>query len=94
MWDYKKFNGLLYAHRLGSMPNWQETDRLGSWTTFNGSATMLFLDDKLTASLLVNNLTDKRPPVDDGFDTWPFYFRGQYNARGRETFLQLRYTFE
>jgi outer membrane receptor protein involved in Fe transport len=93
-WDYKKFSGLLYAHRLGSMPNWQETDRLGSWTTFNGSATMLFLDDKLTASLLVNNLTDKRPPVDDGFTTWPFYWRGQYNARGRETFLQLRYTFE
>jgi outer membrane receptor protein involved in Fe transport len=93
-WDYKKFSGVLFAHRLGSMPNWAETDRLGSWTTFNGSATMLFMDDKLMASLLVNNLTDKRPPVDEGFDTWPFYFRGQYNARGRETFLQLRYTFE
>ena len=93
-WEYKKFGGLLYAHRLGSMPNWQETGRLGSWTTFNGTATMLFMDDKLAASLIVNNLTNKRPPEDDGFTTWPFFFRGQYNAYGRQTFLQLRYTFE
>lgn len=93
-WDFRKFTGVLFANRLGSMPNWQETGRLGSWTTFNSSATMRFMDDKLVASLFVNNLFDKRPPVDDGFTTWPFYWRGQYNARGRESFLQLRYTFE
>jgi len=93
-WDYKKFTGVLYAHRLGSMPNWQETGRLSTWTTYNATATMRFFEDKLIASLIVSNLTDERPPVDDGFTTWPFYWRGQYNARGRETYLQLSYTFE
>ncbi|MCH7637367.1 MAG: TonB-dependent receptor, partial [Proteobacteria bacterium] len=93
-WDYKKFTGVFYAHRLGSMPNWQETGRLGTWTTYNATATMRFFEDKLIASLIVSNLTDERPPVDDGFTTWPFYWRGQYNARGRETYLQLSYTFE
>jgi iron complex outermembrane receptor protein len=93
-WNYKKFGTVLYAHRLGSMPNWQETARLGTWTTYNMSATYRFLDDKLIASLIVNNLTDKRPPVDSGFTTWPFFWRGQYNAIGRQMFGQLSYTFE
>jgi outer membrane receptor protein involved in Fe transport len=93
-WDYKQFTGVLYAHRLGSMPNWQETGRLSTWTTYNASATMRFFEEKLIASLIVSNLTDERPPVDDGFTTWPFFWRGQYNARGRETYLQLSYTFE
>jgi len=93
-WDYKKFTGVFYAHRLGSMPNWQETGRLGTWTTYNATATMRFFEDKLIASLIVSNLTNERPPVDDGFDTWPFFFRGQYNARGRETYVQLSYSFE
>ncbi len=93
-WDYKKFTGVFYAHRLGSMPNWQETGRLSTWTTYNATATMRFFEDKLIASLIVSNLTDERPPVDDGFTTWPFFFRGQYNARGRETYLQLSYSFE
>lgn len=93
-WDYKKFSGVLYGHRLGSMPNWQETGRLGVWFKYNASASMRFMDDKLIATLAVNNLFDTRPPKDDGFTTWPFFFRGQYDARGREVFGQLRYTFE
>jgi len=93
-WDYKKFSGTLFGHRLGSMPNWQETGRLGPWFVYNGSATMRFMDDKLTASLLVNNLLNTRPPKDDGFTTWPFFYRGQYNAVGRQTFVQASYSFE
>jgi outer membrane receptor protein involved in Fe transport len=93
-WDYKKFSGVLFGHRVGSMPNWQETGRLGPWFTYNASASMRFLDDKLTASVLVGNLLNTRPPKDDGFTSWPFFWRGQYNALGRQTFLQLEYTFE
>jgi outer membrane receptor protein involved in Fe transport len=93
-WDYKKFNAVLYGHRLGSMPNWQETGRLNVWFKYNASASYRFMDDKLIASVMVNNLLDTRPPKDDGFTTWPFFWRGQYDARGREVFAQLRYTFE
>ena len=93
-WDFGSFNSVLYAHRLGSMPNWQETGRLPTWTTYNFSATQRLMDDKLVLSVLVNNLTNERPPYDDGFTTWPFFFRGQYNARGRELFGMLTYTFE
>ncbi len=93
-WDVENFTTTLFAHRLGSMPNWQETGRLETWTTYNMSATVFFMDDKLAVSGIMNNILDERPPYDDGFTTWPFFFRGQYNARGREMFLQLRYTFE
>jgi outer membrane receptor protein involved in Fe transport len=93
-WDISDFNTTLYAFRLGSMPNWQETGRLPTWTIYNATATMMFMDDKLAVTGIVNNVLDTRPPYDDGFNTWPFFFRGQYNARGREAFLQLRYTFE
>ena len=31
---------------------------------------------------------------DVSFTTWPFFWRGQYNARGREVFAQLSYSFE
>lgn len=93
-WSFRNFNSTVYAHRLGSMPNWQETGRLGHWTRMNGSATMGFLEGKLVASVVMNNMLNKRPPRDDGFTSWPFFFRGQYNARGREVFAQLSYTFE
>jgi outer membrane receptor protein involved in Fe transport len=93
-WDISNFNTTLYAFRLGSMPNWQETDRLPTWTIYNATATLTFMEEKLAVTGIINNVLDTRPPYDDGFDTWPFFFRGQYNARGREAFLQLRYTFE
>ena len=93
-WNKGKFSSVLYAHRLGSMPNWQETDRLKTWTTYNLSAQYRFLDDSLIASLALNNMTDERPPVDEGFTTWPFFFRGQYNAVGRQVFAQLSYAFQ
>lgn len=93
-WDVQDFSTVLYAHRLGSMPNWAETGRLPTWTTYNMSATLRFFEDKLAVSAIVQNILDERPPYDDGFDTWPFFFRGQYNALGREMFLQARYVFE
>jgi outer membrane receptor protein involved in Fe transport len=93
-WDYKKFRGVLYGHRVGSRPNWQETGRLAPWFVYNASATMRFMDDKLIASVAMNNLLNTRPPKDEGFTSWPFFYRGSYNAKGRETFLQLSYTFE
>jgi len=93
-WEYKKFSGVLHGTRIGSMPNWQETGRIAPWFTYNASASMRFMDDKLVASILVGNLLNTRPPKDEGFTSWPFFWRGQYNALGRQTFLRLSYTFE
>ena len=93
-WNKGNFSTVAYAHRMGSMPNWQETARLGTWTTYNLSAQYRFLDDKLAASLIVNNVTDERPPYDEGFTTWPFYYPGVYNAVGRQVFAQVTYAFQ
>ena len=42
-------------------------------------------------TLSIRNLMNKRPPKDDTWTEWPLFYRGQYNAIGREWFLEYQF---
>lgn len=48
---------------------------------------------RATVSLVVNNLANKRPPVDVTNGGWPYYDTGDYNALGRAMYLEAGFDF-
>ncbi|GAB2512416.1 TonB-dependent receptor domain-containing protein [Microbulbifer agarilyticus] len=92
-WVFGDFRSTLFGQRLGSMPNWAETERLdNAWTTWNLSLGY-DVTQNLGVSLSATNVLNERPPEDETFDTWPYFHRGQYNAVGREVFADVVYRF-
>jgi iron complex outermembrane receptor protein len=41
----------------------------------------------------VNNIANKRPPIDSTNGNWPYYDTGIYNALGREVMAELHLDF-
>jgi iron complex outermembrane receptor protein len=92
-WGFGPFTTTAYAERYGSLPNWAETGRIGSFTLVNLAAGYSFLDDRAQAIVFLNNAFNKAPPRDPSYDTYPYFAANNYSAIGREWFLQLRYNF-
>lgn len=92
-WRYGDFSSTVFGQRIGSLPNWAETERLdNAWTTWNLSLGYE-VTQNIGVSLSANNVLNERPPEDETFDTWPYFYRGQYNAIGREVFADFVYRF-
>ena len=92
-WNRGPLAATLYGIR--NAPTWNSagTDRnIGPWTTYNGSVSYRF-SDLLGLMLSVNNITNKRPPVDRTNSGWPYYDVGIYNAYGRSVQLELSVDF-
>jgi outer membrane receptor protein involved in Fe transport len=92
-WEYADWTTTVFAQRLGSIPRWDETGRIGTQVTWSGSVGYTFLDGKAEASLFVDNLFDEPPPRDPSYDEYPYFSDQNYDPTGREWFLQLRYKF-
>ncbi|EKE67852.1 outer membrane receptor protein [Gallaecimonas xiamenensis 3-C-1] len=91
-WNNDDYAVTLFVRRLGSILNYDEDGRIGSWTTANLTASMR-VNDNVGLGLNVNNLTNERPPQDDTWPSWPYFYRGQYNAIGREVFVNATVRF-
>lgn len=91
-WNYGSFSTTVFARRIGSTPNYDEDARVSSWKTINMTATY-DVNENLRFSLMSNNLLNERPPVDDTWTAWPYFYRGQYNGFGRELFAEVQYRF-
>ena len=82
----------LFGTRWGSLPNWGETARMWPYMLYNANVTRK-VTDKLTLGFFVNNLLDKKPPKDQTFEDYPFFFYA-YDPIGREVFAQVEYRFD
>jgi len=92
-WGYKDFNATLFGHRIGTLPNWAETERMNeSYWSYNLNLTYQ-ITEEISFALIGNNILGERPPRDETFDTWPFFYRGQFNAIQREVFAELSVKF-
>lgn len=91
-WSKGDWKANVFMSRAGSTPNWQETGRVAPYFLWNVNATKK-ITDKLSASFYVNNLFNKYHPRDDGFNSYPFFFR-TYSPVGREISAQLEYKFK
>jgi iron complex outermembrane recepter protein len=91
-WNKGDWAANVFMTRYGTLPNWQETGRIAPYFLWNVNASKK-LTDKLTASFFVNNLLNNFHPRDDGFNTYPYFWRG-YSPVGREISAQLEYKFK
>ena len=81
----------LYGYRWGSLPNWAEDARIGSYVIWNATVQKV-ITDKITVGLYANNVFDKINPEDDTYNSYPYFWRS-YSPIGREVFVQLDYKF-
>ena len=91
-WSKGDWSANMLMTRYGSTPNWQETGRVAPYFLWNLNATKK-ITDKLTAGFYVNNVFNNFSPRDDGFNTYPYFWRG-YSPVGREISAQLQYKFK
>ncbi|WHZ20552.1 MAG: TonB-dependent receptor [Rhodanobacteraceae bacterium] len=87
-WNFRDFTTTLYGARLGGIPNYDGTQRMGP--TFLYNLTMGYkVAPGINVSLIVDNLFDSRPPRDTTWTSWPYYSRNWFNAIGRAYFVDL-----
>ena len=82
----------LTALRTSSILSYNTQERVDPWWTGN-----LFVQynyqDNWSFDLTMNNVTNERPPEDATWPTWPYFYRGMYDAYGRKVNLGVKYTF-
>jgi outer membrane receptor protein involved in Fe transport len=91
-WSHDDWTANLFMSRFGSVPNWQETGRIAPYILWNVNATTEIADD-VTLGLYVNNLLNKFAPRDDGFNSYPYFWRA-FSPIGREVSVQLTYALD
>ncbi|MEE4246677.1 MAG: TonB-dependent receptor, partial [Kangiellaceae bacterium] len=91
-WGLDDTSAVLSVFRKGTQPSSDGRSKLAAWSVVN-----LVLSNAVTeqqqVTLTVRNLTNKRPPIDLSMMRWPYYDRGQYDAIGRELFLNYQIAF-
>jgi len=91
-WNYHDFTATLYGSRLGGIPNYDGTRRLAP--TFLYNTTLGYrVAPNVNVSLIVDNLFDARPPVDDTWTSYPYYYTKWFDAIGRAYFLEMNVKF-
>jgi outer membrane receptor protein involved in Fe transport len=92
-WNVGKWSSTLYGLRNGSSWNSVGTAKnIGPWVVFNGSVRYQ-LNKQASMLVSVNNIANKRPPIDSTNGNWPYYDTGIYNALGREVMAELHLDF-
>jgi iron complex outermembrane recepter protein len=90
-WSKGDWGANVFTTRYGSLPNWQETGRIAPYFLWNANVGKK-ITDKITVSLFVNNIFNKFSPRDDGFNSYPYFWRA-YSPIGREVSAQFEYKF-
>lgn len=99
-WNIGKFAATLSERWSGSLPN-HAANRIDGWDS-KGAARLppwirynLVLNYKLNPSaslkLAFNNITNKMPPPDVTYNSWPYYHYATQNLWGRFISLQVRF---
>ncbi|TXH66001.1 MAG: TonB-dependent receptor [Lysobacteraceae bacterium] len=91
-WQKGDWRTNLFMSRYGSVPNWQETDRTSPYFLWNANIGKK-ITDKATVTLFVNNIFNTYHPQDDGFNSYPYFWRA-FSPVGREVSAQFEYKFK
>ena len=89
-WELNDWNAAVFMLRYGSLPNWQEDGRIAPYFIWNMNVGRQ-LTENSRLSLYVNNVFDNVHPRDDGFNSYPYFWRA-YSPIGRE--VQVQYDFK
>jgi iron complex outermembrane receptor protein len=91
-WTLDKVSTTVYGARLGGLPNYDGTERLGPTFLYNASVNYR-VSNRLAVGLIVDNLFDRKPARDSTWTSYPFYSRSWFNPTGRAWFAEVNYRF-
>jgi outer membrane receptor protein involved in Fe transport len=92
-WSIGSWSTTIFGMRDGHMWNHVGTAKnLGPWIRWNGSTTFRF-NPMASITFTANNIFNKRPPKDRTNGDWPYYDVTNYNALGRELWVQMNLDF-
>src|SRR6185437_2035450 len=91
-WNFHDFTATLYGARLGGIPNYDGTQRMGPTFLYNATFGYRVTPD-INVSLIVDNVFDSRPPRDTTWTSYPYYSRNWFSAVGRAYFVDLSIKF-
>jgi len=88
-WNVGDWSSTVYGIRNGSTWNAVGTAKnIAPWVLFNASVRYR-VNPVASIALVVNNIANKRPPLDRTNGNWPYYDVGNYNAYGRALWVEL-----
>lgn len=91
-WNFHDFTATLYGSRIGGLPNYDGDKRLAPTFLYNLSMGYQIARG-LNATLVVDNLFDRRPQYDPTWTSYPYYDRAWFSPIGRAYFVQLNMKF-
>ncbi len=91
-WTIDQFTTTLYGARLGGLPNYDGTKRLGPTFLYNASVNYR-LNPRTALSFVVDNLFDSKPGKDSTWTSYPYYASRWFNPEGRAYFIEVNYRF-
>ena len=91
-WSIGDFTTTLHGSRLGGLPNYDGTARLGSTSVYNASLNYR-VSSRGALTLIVDNLFDAEPIKDPTWTSYPYYPSRWFSPVGRAFFLEASYRF-
>ena len=91
-WSRDGFTTSLYGARLGGLPNYDGTERLGPTFLYNASFDYRF-NERTAVSFVVDNLFDTKPGKDSTWTSYPYYASRWFSPIGRAFFADVTYRF-
>ncbi|HUA88326.1 MAG TPA: TonB-dependent receptor, partial [Steroidobacteraceae bacterium] len=92
-WTFGPVTTTVYGSRLGGLPNYEGTERLGPTSLFNASLTYRITTDAVL-TLTCDNLFDTKPQRDSTYTSYPYYSSSWFSPVGRAFFAQFSYHFD
>ncbi len=103
-WQYSDFSATLFGERFGSTRSFEGRlqdefavePRMGPQMIYNLSAGYTFLDGQADLTVIVNNLFNETPPIDQEWSGWPYFsFFNYYQfSLGQSWAVQFDYRFD
>jgi iron complex outermembrane receptor protein len=91
-WTIGDFTTTVHGSRLGGLPNYDGTERLGATAVYNASLNYR-ITPRAALTFIVDNLLDTRPERDGTWTSYPYYASNWFSPVGRAFFLEANYRF-
>ncbi len=91
-WDIEKFSTTLYGSRLGGLPNYDGTQRLGPTFVYNWTFNY-HVTPRAALSFNIENVFDSQPGKDSTWTSYPYYASRWFSPIGRAYYFEVVYRF-
>jgi outer membrane receptor protein involved in Fe transport len=91
-WSIGDFTTTVHGSRIGGLPNYDGTERLGATSVYNASLNYR-LTKRGALTLIVDNIFDQKPEKDSTWTEYPYYPSRWFSPIGRAFFIEANYRF-